>query len=329
MQAVQMVEQRFGPPKTPEQLAKQQQNNSLAQTGGTITGLLIGREAMGGFKNVKDLLGMGAKTTDASVATPKLLGANTVNLGGQTGAGAVEMPTALGGAEALGQSGWALEGIGSAGNYYLPIAGAVGMTDLLANQRTGRRGYLQGAASGAAMGSYFGPWGAAIGGAIGLGAAGANEMFDTNKFKTEGNRFQKLRDQGINLPGVQEAETLRQGRSKQQLIDIEKAKIAQGKYGNVKFAESRNEADLKPEDIWGYAAFYEKYGNDWLGKFNEKKRREIAQKALDAGAVREHHGTIDIDWNKVDAPQAQTAQPTQSQGKQSIRDVLKNNMKKA
>ena len=84
MQAVQLVEQRFGPPKTPEQRAKEEaskaQSNALAQTAGTIGGLVVTQEALRGFPNLAGLFGSGA------------------------GAGAVEMPAALGGAEALGGS---------------------------------------------------------------------------------------------------------------------------------------------------------------------------------------------------------------------------------
>jgi hypothetical protein len=326
--AVQKVEERFGPPKTDKEKAKDAQMNSLAQMGGNIGGLLLTNEIMRGFPNLGGLFGSGGTTTAGAGTTA----AGTVGAGaGTAGAGTTVATPNILGAQMVpmgAPSGWALEGIGSAGNYYLPIAGAIGAGDLLLNQRTGRRGYLQGAASGAAMGSYFGPWGALIGAGVGLGLGGANELLDTNRYKKEGNRFAELRKQGITLPETTVAEGLRQGRSKQQLIDIEKANIAQGKHGNVKFAQSRNEADLTPDDIIGYAAFYEKYGNDWMGKFNDKQRREIAQKALNAGAVNEHHGTIDIDWNKVDGPQTKGPAPITAQGRTSIRDMLDKNMRK-
>jgi hypothetical protein len=200
-------------------------------------------------------------------------------------------------------SGFDVAGIGSAGNYYLPALGAIGTFDLLKNQRTGARGYLQGAASGAALGSYFGPWGALIGGGVGLGLGGANELFDTNRFKTEGNRLQGLIDKGINIPdSLRLPMTLKKGRKKSELINPYLPKDFVGnspQYGwtNNKFAESRNEKDLKAEDIWGYSAFFDKYGNDWLGKFNEGQRRNIAQTLLDKGAVKEGKGTIDIQWS--------------------------------
>lgn len=83
-EAYNAVQASFGPPKTPEQRAKEQasaeQNAALGQTAGTVGGLLVAREAMTGFPNIAGLFSSGA------------------------GAGAVEMPAVLGGAEALGSS---------------------------------------------------------------------------------------------------------------------------------------------------------------------------------------------------------------------------------
>ena len=283
-----MVQERFGPGKSPEQRAKEAANaeakGNMASGLGSLGGSLGGAYLM---NNIGSLIGgSGSGTTPVLSNTSSIMeamkGSGMMSSGGATTPGAFN-----------------LGNIGASGNAILPIAGTIGMADLLANQRTGRRGYLQGAASGAAMGSYFGPIGIGVGALAGLGAAGANEMFDTNKFKTEGNRLQKLIDQGINIPESLRAPMLQtKGRSKQELIEE-----AKRTGGNVKFAESRNEADLRPEDIWGYSSFFKKFGNDWLGGLTEAQRRGIAQKALDAGAVREHHGTIDVDWGKVELPE--------------------------
>lgn len=252
---------------------------ATASQAGNLSSLGSSATQAPGFSGIEEMVGNGLY----SPGTPSL------------GGGMSTAPTAA--------SGFDLAGIGSAGNYYLPAAGAIGTFDLLKNQRTGGRGYLQGAASGAAMGSYFGPWGAVIGAGAGLGMAGANELFDTNKFKTEGNRLQGLLDKGVNIPKeLQAAMSLKKGRKKSELVNPYLPKDFVGntpQYGwtNNKFAESRNKSDLRPEDIWGYSAFFDKYGNDWLGKFSEQQRRNIAQKALDRGAVKEHHGTIDINWS--------------------------------
>lgn len=192
--------------------------------------------------------------------------------------------------------GFSLSGVGSAGNYLLPMAGAMGAYDLFKNERRGGRGIAQGAASGAAMGSYFGVPGAVIGGVIGGGVGLANNMSDKDRYKEEGRRVKKLLEAGVTgwdqlAAGAPE---LTRGRSKDELVAIEEAKIAAGKYGNPKFAASRDVKDLNPEDIWGYSAFGEKYGNDWLGKFSEGQRKDIAKAYLDAGAVREGRGQISL-----------------------------------
>lgn len=67
---------------------------------------------------------------------------------------------------------------------------------------------------------------------------------------------------------------------------------------NTKFLASGKEEDLAPEDIWGYAAFGEHLGDKWYSG-SEQDRWRIAKAALEAGAVREHHGTIDVDWDKT------------------------------
>jgi hypothetical protein len=144
----------------------------------------------------------------------------------------------------------------------------------------------------------------------------ASKLWTSDKWKTEGNRLKKLIEQGVEVPESYQAPMmLKQGRKKSELINPYMPKDFVGntpQYGwvNNKFAESRNESDLKPEDVWGYANFFERYGNDWLGKFNEQQRRDIAQKALASGAVREHKGTIDVDWSRVkDVPEAVAIQP--------------------
>jgi len=234
---------------------------------------------------------LGASTT--STAGSQAASQAVLGTGYQTAQPAFMNFTPAGGAA----SGWSTSGIGSAGNYYLPALGAVGTFDLFKNQRTGKRGYLQGAASGAALGSYFGPWGTLIGAGGGLGMGAASEYFDTNRFKTEGNRLSDLQKKGVNIPReFQLPMNLKQGRSRDELVAIEEAKKARGEWNNVDFAKTRDKKYLKPEDIWAYSAFFDKYGNDWLGKFSEQQRRSIAQKALDRGAVNEHHGTIDIAW---------------------------------
>jgi hypothetical protein len=129
-----------------------------------------------------------------------------------------------------------------------------------------------------------------------------NKLWASDEWKQERNRLKKLIDQGVAIPDALKLPlNLTRGRKQSELTNPYLPKDFVGmtpQYGwvNNKFAQSRNVADLKPEDIWGYSAFFEKFGNDWLGKFSEQQRRDIAQKALNANAVKEHHGTIDVNW---------------------------------
>lgn len=118
MQATQAVEQRFGPPKSQDEInrenASRGQANALAGTAGTVGGILLTQEAMRGFPNVAGLFGGGAGagatgtaagTTGTTVATPTLLGAKTTaplatGAEGSTlsSVGSVALPVAVGAA---------------------------------------------------------------------------------------------------------------------------------------------------------------------------------------------------------------------------------------
>jgi len=156
-----------------------------------------------------------------------------------------------------------------------------------------------------ALGFALGPvgWAALIGGSALAGGLAGSRLGDKDKWKTEGKRLGKLIDKGIVIPEqLQGARWIGQGRKTKDLINPYLPQDFVGEtpqYGwtNNKFANSRNKADLTAKDIWGYSAFFDKFGNDWLGKMNEKQREAIANKALQRGAVNEHHGTIDINWS--------------------------------
>lgn len=145
-EAYNAVQASFGPPKTPQQRAEEQasaeQNAALAQTGGTIGGLLVAREAMAGFPNVAGLFGSGAGTAGATAMPTALGGAGA--LGGATGAGAVATPVPIGAQVVGGTAGAGTTAgastLGSVGSVALPVAAAVaalsnawetGMKDIL------------------------------------------------------------------------------------------------------------------------------------------------------------------------------------------------------
>lgn len=139
-------------------------------------------------------------------------------------------------------------------------------------------------------------------------AGGIGGLFGSrNTWKTEKNRLEKLADDGVFVPENLLASMPASGRSKDDLIRKELpadfvGRDSQGNWVNNKFAQSRNVADLRGEDIVNYSAFA-KRDPDWFKKPLEE-RLIVANQALGAGAVKEHHGTIDIDWDKMSQPQA-------------------------
>lgn len=262
-----------------------------------VSGLIAGPKAVGiapgGGVIMSDGTIKGATAIGQQVAAPATTAAGAFS-SGVSGIGPVasggEYAGALGGAPATTAAPggmFSLGGIGSAGNLILPAAGAVGALDLFANKRSGGRGALQGAASGAAIGSFGGPPGAIAGAVIGGTLGYFGNFGDKDAYKTEWGRRKKLYDQGI-ITEAQLGPEPKSGKSKDQLIAE-----ARANGGNITFASSRKESDLKPEDIAGYASVLEKAHQ------SGRSAIDVATEYLNAGAVREHHGTIDLDDSKL------------------------------
>ena len=155
-----------------------------------------------------------------------------------------------------------------------------------------------------AMGFALGPAGWAAMLAAPVAGALINKHLDKDEWKTESKRLNKLKKNGTFVPEALLASMPTAGRSKSELLNRAYAAdfIGRGsgnEWVNNKFSQSRNESDLRPEDIVGYSTFAEK-DKDWFNKPLDVRLAE-AKKALDAGAVREHKGTIDVDWNKIAA----------------------------
>lgn len=189
---------------------------------------------------------------------------------------------------AAAPSGWSLSGIGSAGNYLLPAVGALGALDLFQNKKHGAKGAAQGALSGAAIGSGFGgPVGAGIGALVGGGVGYFGNLGDKDRFKDEWNRKKKLVEQGVISESELGPEPLR-GRSDAELLAEAKASG-----GPTKFAETRDERYLTPDEVANFAFLPEKFGKDYAGASLAQKKA-VSQMLIDAGAIKEHHGQLDF-----------------------------------
>ena len=99
-QAAMMVQQRF-PVQSPEERARQQanqaQSNALAQTGGTIGGILVTQEALRNFPNVREWTGFGQQPTfdsSGSIGITRSVPGQTLDLDALA---ASQTPGAIGG----------------------------------------------------------------------------------------------------------------------------------------------------------------------------------------------------------------------------------------
>lgn len=128
------------------------------------------------------------------------------------------------------------------------------------------------------------------------------------KSNLEQKRREALGKKGVALPTYRKGS----GNVRKDLASDFIGQDPSGQWVNNAFATSRNESNLRPDDLRGSAAVFEKFGSDWLRKGTDEQN-QILQGALNSGAVREHHGTIDIDWSKI-APNAAppTSKPTAS-----------------
>ena len=145
-------------------------------------------------------------------------------------------------------------------------------------------------------------WMIAGGMLLGAGAGFLGKIGDKDMWKTEGDRLKKLSESGAFIPPDMLSSLPTQGRSKEELqrTDLPDDFVGfdqNGVWANNKFNQSRNEADLKGPDIVNYSTFAEKDPN-WYQRPLEE-RINYAQSVLDAGAVREHHGTVDVDFSKA------------------------------
>ncbi|OQB10434.1 MAG: hypothetical protein BWY21_00355 [Parcubacteria group bacterium ADurb.Bin216] len=160
------------------------------------------------------------------------------------------------------------------GDYIPGVAGAIGLYDLSQNREkigTGE-GYLQGAASGAGIGwTLGGPVGAGIGAGVGI-LGNALGIGGKSRTKIEQDRRAALKEQGIEIPNY----------------DVKEWEE------NEAFRQSRDEKLLKGGDIENAASFY---GIKGYKDLEQAKKEAIAQKAIDLGLIREHHGTIDLNMS--------------------------------
>lgn len=129
-------------------------------------------------------------------------------------------------------------------------------------------------------------------------ALGGTALRRQPQTQVEEKRWGKLRDAGFEIPAwVKDGTDIKDPNAgyDDKLAADHIGTTDQG-WNNNQFAQSRDEKDLRPEDLLGYASPVETFGTSWTGA-DEGTRKTILQNALNAGAVDEHHGTVDINWS--------------------------------
>ena len=181
------------------------------------------------------------------------------------------------------------------------VGAAKGGYDLykgLENKRGAKQGAISGAQTGASIGSFFGPKGAAIGAAIGTligGVGGA--LRPPPKTQVEDKRWRALARRGFDVPQwVKEGIDIKDTGFRQDLAADFVGFDEKGAWVNNKFAKSRDEKDLLGQDVSQYAVMPETFGSLWTGATPEA-RQEVSELALQKAKVREHKGTLDINWD--------------------------------
>lgn len=118
-----------------------------------------------------------------------------------------------------------------------------------------------------------------------------------NRWDEERKRLVALEEAGVLLPeGWKDNTTPKGGRSKSELVAIEEERAANGEWSNVAFAQSRDVADLRGKDIWGYSVFFET-DPGWLTEYTENQREAVANQMLAEGLVTEGRGQINFTDN--------------------------------
>lgn len=293
-----------------QQMQKQQQAQQQKPSGaGKGLGKLVGKGVKGSGLGAS--LGLGGGSTAAS-----------------TGATAVGSATTASGAPGILMSDGTIvaaskgSGLGGLAAGFAPYAGVAagglllgkGVKDLF-NGSSGKG--LEGKAGRATLGIATG----GLSEIARLAGLGDHESTEDERKR----RFKALQDKGVRMhQSAPDAPT----KSKDGYYNYDDSQAEDfvgltenGKWTNNAFAKSRDVKDLKAEDIWGHSSFYEQYGNDWLEKFSEDERRNIAQAYLDQGRVSEGRGQIELSGDRInpeDLLMQQVAEATKPQVEQKV-----------
>lgn len=119
-------------------------------------------------------------------------------------------------------------------------------------------------------------------------------------------RWDRLKSYGFDVPKPEWVDT-KDAALKAQDKTLAKDYVGyneQGEWVNNKFANSGQDQDLRPQDIYEFATNFETFGRPYQVLSDEKKQ-QIMDIALQNNLVREQKGTVDIAWTPETYQKAQ------------------------
>jgi len=138
-----------------------------------------------------------------------------------------------------------------------------------------------------------------------LVAKGIGRIFGGTAPNIEKQRWERLKMYGFDVPKPEWVDT------KDAALKAENKNLAKdfvgydesGKWVNNQFANTGKDETLRPQDIYEFATNHETFGEAY-GNLPEQEKLRLMQIALDNKLVKEHQGTVDINWTPETLQQA-------------------------
>ena len=131
------------------------------------------------------------------------------------------------------------------------------------------------------------------------------KLFGGTAPNIEKQRWERLKMYGFDVPKPEWVDT------KDAALKAENKNLAKdfvgydesGKWVNNQFANTGKDEALRPQDIYEFATNHETFGEAY-GNLPEQEKLRLMQIALDNKLVKEHQGTVDINWTPETLQQA-------------------------
>lgn len=281
----------------------------IAAAGGALAlGQALGKDPSGFVHGLGGLFGLGGggSSTPAAAATqvasgaPGLLG----GLGGSdvaaNGLASAYTPAASQALDtALGSAPMDAPGLLGAAAPYLGVAGAglgaYGLYNGIKNHSMGQSA-LSGAGLGAGIAAASplllgtGPVGWGLLGLSALGGGAGGALLESLLGHKSTGEYEQEKWGGI--AGSSDPATAAYGKQYMDYLNSPQQKI--DALPENRFDYKQEHGTLKPEDVWGGAGQFDTFGGDWLNKYSEAQRRQIAQEEINQHILGSEHGDITV-----------------------------------